>query len=96
MSGFDQVSFGSDDVFVANPEPRCPCLLLLDTSHSMQGRAITELNNGIIAFKGELAADALVMKRIQQGLLEQSTTRDALSEISTRVAYWWPMMRRSD
>jgi hypothetical protein len=46
MSGFEQVGFGSDDDFTTNPEPRCPCLLLLDTSHSMQGRAISELNRG--------------------------------------------------
>lgn len=36
MSGFEQVGFGSDD-FTTNPEQQCPCLLLLDTSHSMQG-----------------------------------------------------------
>jgi uncharacterized protein YegL len=65
MSGFEQVSFGDNNRFVENPEPRCPCLLLLDTSHSMQGRAITELNRGIAAFKDELAADALAMKRVE-------------------------------
>jgi uncharacterized protein YegL len=64
MPDFEQVSFASND-FVNNPEPRCPCLLLLDTSHSMQGRAITELNRGIVAFKEELATDALAMKRVE-------------------------------
>jgi uncharacterized protein YegL len=33
--------------FAENPEPRCPCLLLLDTSGSMAGVAISELNDGI-------------------------------------------------
>jgi uncharacterized protein YegL len=65
MSDFEQVSFGNNDDFIRNPEPRCPCLLLLDTSHSMQGKAITELNRGIVAFKDELAADALAMKRVE-------------------------------
>jgi uncharacterized protein YegL len=64
MSEFDQVAFGSDE-FVENPEPRCPCLLLLDTSHSMRGRPISELNQGIVAFKDELSADALAMKRVE-------------------------------
>ncbi len=32
--------------FADNPEPRCPCLLLLDTSGSMQGEAIAQLNAG--------------------------------------------------
>jgi uncharacterized protein YegL len=66
MAGFEQVAFGSDDGgFVNNPEPRCPCLLLLDTSHSMQGNAISELNRGIVTFKDQLAADALAMKRVE-------------------------------
>lgn len=64
MSEFDQVPFGAAE-FADNPEPRCPCLLLLDTSHSMQGRPIAELNRGLVAFKDELAADTLAMKRVE-------------------------------
>jgi uncharacterized protein YegL len=64
MSEFDQIPFGAAE-FADNPEPRCPCLLLLDTSHSMQGQPISELNNGLIAFKDELATDALAMKRVE-------------------------------
>jgi uncharacterized protein YegL len=64
MSEFDQVPFGAAE-FADNPEPRCPCLLLLDTSHSMQGRPIVELNRGLVAFKDELAADTLAMKRVE-------------------------------
>ena len=30
-----------------NPEPRCPCVLLLDTSGSMLGKPILELNAGL-------------------------------------------------
>jgi uncharacterized protein with von Willebrand factor type A (vWA) domain len=30
--------------FAENPEPRCPCVLLLDTSGSMQGTPINALN----------------------------------------------------
>jgi uncharacterized protein YegL len=65
MSGFEQVGFGDDGGFVNNPEPRCPCLLLLDTSHSMQGQAISELNRGMVTFKDQLATDALAMKRVE-------------------------------
>ena len=36
MSEFDQVPF-ADAQFAENPEPRCPCLLLLDSSTSMSG-----------------------------------------------------------
>ena len=30
--------------FAENPEPRCPCVLLLDTSASMTGTPIQALN----------------------------------------------------
>ena len=63
-SEFDQIPFGAAD-FADNPEPRCPCLLLLDTSHSMQGTRIAALNHGLAAFKEELASDSLAMKRVE-------------------------------
>lgn len=60
----EQVPFGTDN-FADNPEPRCPCLLLLDTSGSMSGAPIAELNAGLVGFKDELAADSLAMKRVE-------------------------------
>ena len=64
MPDLDQVPFGAAE-FADNPEPRCPCLLLLDTSGSMRGAPIAELNEGLITFKDELAADSLAMKRVE-------------------------------
>jgi uncharacterized protein YegL len=60
----EQVPFGTDS-FADNPEPRCPCLLLLDTSGSMAGTPITELNTGLTSFKDELVVDSLAMKRVE-------------------------------
>ncbi|MCU1290158.1 MAG: von Willebrand factor, type [Acidobacteria bacterium] len=51
--------------FAENPEPRCPCILLLDTSGSMQGDPIEELNRGLQAFRHELFSDSLSMKRVE-------------------------------
>jgi uncharacterized protein YegL len=62
--GADPLSFGSDD-FASNPEPRCPVVLLLDTSGSMHGSPIHELNQGLITFKEELMADELAAKRVE-------------------------------
>src|ERR1700759_4900858 len=59
----DQQPFGAQ--FAENPEPRCPCLLLLDTSGSMGGQPIRELNEGIVAFKAELMADSMAVKRVE-------------------------------
>jgi len=60
----EQVPFGGAE-FAENPEPRCPCILLLDTSGSMRGTPIQELNNGIVTFKDELMADELAAKRVE-------------------------------
>jgi len=51
----EQIPFGADD-FAENPEPRCPCVLLLDVSGSMNGKPISELNAGLTTFKPFLAS----------------------------------------
>lgn len=51
--------------FAENPEPRCPCILLLDTSGSMEGNSIEELNQGLQAFREEIFNDSLAMKRVE-------------------------------
>lgn len=88
----DQVPF-PDPEFVDNPEPRCPCVLLLDTSGSMNDerkvsqaltpvqkllsnsspartvRPINELNAGLVAFRDQLMADELAVKRVEISLI---------------------------
>ncbi len=66
---FDQIPFGASADFADNPEPRCPCLLLLDTSGSMRGQPIDELNSGIRIFKDELSADPMASKRVEIGIV---------------------------
>lgn len=61
--------FGGSTEFADNPEPRCPCLLILDTSGSMAGQPIAELNAGLIQFKDELVADSLAAKRVEVGIV---------------------------
>ena len=55
--------------FAENPEPRCPCVLLLDTSGSMQGEAVNALNEGLRAFKDELNQDNLARKRVEVAIV---------------------------
>jgi len=64
----DQVPFGGAE-FAENPEPRCPCILLLDTSGSMKGDPIAQLNAGLVVLKDELSADALAEKRVELAIL---------------------------
>jgi uncharacterized protein YegL len=51
--------------FAENPEPRCPCVLLLDTSSSMRGAPIAALNEGLRAFRDDLMQDALALQRVE-------------------------------
>ena len=55
--------------FVDNPEPRCPCVLLLDTSGSMGGAPIQQLNEGIKEFQNSLQNDELAMLRVEVCLI---------------------------
>lgn len=70
MGEFDQVPFPAASGFGAaefadNPEPRCPCVLLLDTSGSMSGARIAALNVGLQGFRQELVDDTLAAKRVE-------------------------------
>lgn len=66
--GLDQVPFSGTE-FADNPEPRCPCLLLLDTSASMRGAPIQQLNDALISFKDELLADTMAVKRVELAIV---------------------------
>lgn len=59
----------ADVEFASNPEPRCPVILLLDTSGSMNGRPIAELNSGLGQFREELLNDSRAAKRVEVALV---------------------------
>ena len=63
MLEFEQEPFEQVE-FAENSEPRCPVVLVLDTSGSMGGRPIAELNEGLRVFRENLAGDSLAAKRV--------------------------------
>ncbi len=77
--------------FAENPEPRCPCLLLLDTSGSMAGRPIAELNAGLRAFYDELQADSLAIKRVEVALISFGPVR-MISDFNTAECFLDPTL----
>lgn len=68
MTNLTQVPF-ADVSFIDNPEPRCPCVLLLDNSGSMAGAPIDQLNAGLRQFQYELASDPLAAKRVEVAII---------------------------
>src|SRR6186997_1144805 len=63
MTSLDQVPFSNLE-FADNPEPRCACLLL-NTSGSMQGQKVEQLNAGLNEFARQLRSDAMAAKRVE-------------------------------
>src|SRR5262245_34039632 len=55
--------------FADNPEPRCPCVLLLDTSGSMGGEPIRALNEGVVTLKTDLLTDPVACKRVEVAIV---------------------------
>lgn len=87
MEDFNQMPFGAAE-FAENTEPRCPCLLLLDTSGSMQGNPIAELNAGLQSFRDELQLDTLAAKRVEIAVVSFGPV-EVVSEFTT-VSNFYP------
>lgn len=69
--------------FVDNPEPRVPCVLVLDTSGSMDGPKIDQLNAGVALCKSELLADPIAAKRVELAVVTFGGTVTVGCEFTT-------------
>ena len=90
----EQIPFGTES-FAENPEPRVPCVLILDVSGSMGGQPIQELNDGLRQYREELSADAIASKRVEVAIVtfgEQVTT---VLEFTTAEGFHPPLLSAS-
>jgi uncharacterized protein YegL len=90
---FEQMPFDGAE-FAENPEPRCPCLLLLDTSGSMAGNPIAQLNGGLMSFRDELTSDSLAAKRVEVGIITFGPVRVEADFVT--VGNFYPPELRAD
>jgi len=76
-----------DIEFAENPEPRCPCVLLLDTSGSMSGSPISALNEGLQTFKNALTQDGLASRRVEIAIVTFDSKVDVVQDFVTADQY---------
>jgi len=80
------------NTFAENPEPRCPSLLLLDISGSMQGEPIRQLQEGLAVYRDTLFADGLAKKRVEVGIMLFGGTVDLATPFTTVDAFTTPQL----
>ncbi len=78
--------------FAENPEPRCPCVLLLDTSGSMQGAPIDALNQGLLSFKDELTQNPLASRRVEVSIVTFDSNINVVQDFVTADQFTPPIL----
>ncbi|MBE9211804.1 MAG: VWA domain-containing protein [Richelia sp. SL_2_1] len=78
--------------FAENPEPRCPCVLLLDTSGSMQGAPIDALNQGLLSFKDELTKNSLASRRVEVSIVTFDSNINVVQDFVTADQFTPPIL----
>ena len=69
--------------FVENPEPRCPVILLLDVSSSMQGEKSQALNRGLVDFYLAIRKDQLASARCEIAIITFGSTAELVQDFVT-------------
>lgn len=89
----EQVPFGSAIVELAsNPEPRCPCVLVLDVSGSMAGAPIAALNAGLQAFQSDVLTDSLAAQRVEVAIVTFGGRVETVSDFQGVQAFQPPIL----
>ena len=78
--------------FADNPEPRCPCILLLDVSGSMSGAPIKALNDGLHIFRDALNKDGLTKKRVEVAIVTFESTVKVVQDFVTADQFQPPTL----
>jgi uncharacterized protein YegL len=81
--------------FAENPDPRCPCILLLDVSSSMQGDSIEALNEGLKAFQREVSGDTIAARRVEIAIITFGSEARTVQDFVTVDQFTAPELRAS-
>lgn len=79
-----------------NYEQKCLCVLVLDTSGSMNANdAITELNQGLKTFKDETMQDKVTKDRLELSIISFNSTVDVIQEPDLLTNVQMPILQAS-
>lgn len=81
--------------FADNPEPRCPCVLLLDTSGSMAGERIAALNGGLVTFRNDITKDSLASRRVEIAIVSFNSEVRLIQDFLTMDKFQPPTLTAS-
>ena len=87
------MSYLEEQVEIANPQqPHCATVLLLDTSYSMSGDKIRQLNEGLQAFVDEVREDELARKRVDLAVVSFGSQVGVVQDFSSVEELALPML----
>lgn len=81
--------------FADNPEPRCPCVLLIDASGSMQGTRINAVNNGIREFRDAILKDPVTASRAELAIVAFNHDNRVVQDFVTAQQFEPPTLSAS-
>jgi uncharacterized protein YegL len=85
--------FAYDLEFTENPEPRCLCLLLLDTSRSMEGAPMAALNQGLQVLREQLLQVHLARKRVEVSIVTFGAGVEIVQDFITADLFQPPVLQ---
>lgn len=81
---------GSD--LATNPEHRCPSVLILDISGSMQGEPIKQLQEGVAVYRDSLFGDGLARKRVEVAIVTFGGVVEVVQSFTTAENFTAPAL----
>lgn len=89
----EQTPFGiTGNDLALNPEHRCPSVLILDISGSMQGEPIKQLQEGVAVYRDSLFGDGLARKRVEVAIVTFGGVVEVVQSFTTAENFTAPAL----